>query len=106
MSQSKQTRSTFSIHAVAQAAAEGAAIALSPVKKLDAIAALAGFVLRLFRRTGSPCCHPPAARRKAPGNLSGISREGTRCRPRRRTESCPARVAPQVPASNGGTRHG
>lgn len=46
---SQKTRSTLSVDAVAQAAAEGAVSALSPTGKIRAIAALAGFVLRLFR---------------------------------------------------------
>ena len=37
----------------AQAAAQGAAPALSPGRRITAVAALAGFVLRLFRRTAS-----------------------------------------------------
>ena len=49
MSQNQKTRSTLAIDAVAQAAATGAATALNPLRKLDAIAGLAGFVLRLFR---------------------------------------------------------
>ena len=46
---SQKTRSRLTIDAVAQAAAEGAANALSPTGKIRAITALAGFVLRLFR---------------------------------------------------------
>ena len=46
-----RNRSSLTINAVAQAAAQGAATALLPGRKLTAVAALAGFVLRLFRRS-------------------------------------------------------
>lgn len=48
MSAKQKARSTLSIGAVAQAAANGAAGATYPGAKLNAIAGLAGFVLRLF----------------------------------------------------------
>ena len=48
------TRSTLSIDAVAQAAAQGGLPAAPALGKITAIAGLAGFVLRLFRRTVRP----------------------------------------------------
>lgn len=67
---SQKTRSTLSIDAVAQAAAAGTANALNPLKKLDTIAALAGFVLRLFRSKEQL---PPMAGRKRPAGVRPAS---------------------------------
>ncbi len=51
--QDTSTRSTLSIDAVAQAAAQGGLPAAPALGKITAIAGLAGFVLRLFRRSGN-----------------------------------------------------
>ena len=71
MSQYQKTRSKLTIDAVVQAAATGAATALSPVRKLDAIAGLAGFVLRLFR-SREPL--PPMARPPSGGARKRLAR--------------------------------
>ncbi len=52
MKRDTSTRSTLSIDAVAQAAAQGGLPAAPALGKITAIAGLAGFVLRLFRRSG------------------------------------------------------
>lgn len=73
---SQKTRSTLVIDAVAQAAATGAAGAPNPLSKLNAIAGLAGFVLRLFRsREQLPpaACPPAGGARKRPARI----REGS-----------------------------
>src|SRR5258708_5150228 len=81
---SQKTRSTLTIDAVAtgatalaaQASATGAATVLNPLRKLDAIAGLAGFVLRLFRSREQlpPIACPPSGRaRKRPARI----REGS-----------------------------
>lgn len=63
---SQKTRSTLTINAVAQAAAGGVANALTPLRKLDA---LAGFVLRLFRSKEQllPIVGAPLSRRSTGG---------------------------------------
>lgn len=82
---SQKTRSTFSIEAVAQAVASGAVKALNPVGKLNAIAGLAGFVLRLFRskeQTSPEAGQPPAriqqGSSKAVGKRAGVKKGGLR----------------------------
>lgn len=79
---SRKTRSTLTIDAVAQAAATGVASALNPLKKLDAIAGLAGFVLRLFRSkeqllpmVGNPV---PLKTRKRPARIKQGSSQAVR----------------------------
>ena len=91
---SQKTRSTLSIDAVAQAAAEGAASVLSPTGKIQAISALAGFVLRLFRRKVSE----PERRNRATTEIKPVY---DRCvaKPRRK-------AAPASALVKGGTDHG
>ncbi len=80
---SKSTRSTLSIDAVAQAAAESAVSALSSGKKPTAIAGLAGFVLRLFRRTGPAAAVGSGRIREGSSNLPGRIPPQRRPPPRR-----------------------
>jgi len=80
MSQNDKTRTKLMIDAVVQAAAAGAPTALNPLKKLDAIAGLAGFVLRLFRSkepvpTGLPARR--AAVRIPEGASNAVRRNAT-----------------------------
>ncbi len=96
---SQKTRSTLTIDAVAQAAATGVAHALNPLRKLDNIAGLAGFVLRLFR-----------SREQLPGKPAQRLRrmqEGSKREVRGKTGAGGPTAGPR-PASlqNGGTRHG
>ena len=62
----KRTGSMFKLAATAQAVGQGALRALSPLEKLKAIAGVAGYVLRLFRRKDF---------------LEGTSKEPRRIRP-------------------------
>lgn len=99
MSKNQRTRSTLTIDAVAEAAATGVASALNPLKKLDNIAGLAGFVLRLFRsRQQMPTKSSEQPRRIQEGNkmeTKGKNGPG----------ALPARSRPAT-ANDGGTRHG
>lgn len=79
MSRQQQTRSTLEIGAVAQAAAGGLPKMLPPIVKPRIIAALAGFVLRLFRDRMT--ADQAAAVRGRAGKLPGAPRGGTRKRP-------------------------
>lgn len=99
MSQNQRTRSKLTIDAVVQAAATGAATALSPVRKLDAIAGLAGFVLRLFR-SREPLPAEPA---REPGRMQEGNKRETRGK--NGPGVLPARRRPAT-LQNGGTRHG
>lgn len=67
MSKSTLTRSTLSIDAIGQAAARGGLAGIPGLGKITAIAGLAGFVLRLFRRSVAPEGSPKASRTQAPG---------------------------------------
>jgi hypothetical protein len=99
---SKKTRSTLSVDAVAQAAAHGGSGAFMPARKLNAIAGLAGFVLRLFRyKEQLPV--GPGSFRESSGNLPG--RKG-------RAGGSPRRFGPtkrsggRAGRQEGGLRHG
>jgi hypothetical protein len=80
------TRSTRSIDAVAQAAAQGGLPAAPALGKITAIAGLAGFVLRLFRRTVRP--------------------EGSRRDPARMRPGCPQRPPAPGRREKGGRARG
>ncbi len=90
----QKTRSTLTIDAVAQAAAEGAASVLSRTGKIQAIAALAGLVLRLFRSKESG----PERKNQAPA----------KARPKHGQSSAKpqCKVAPASALEKGGTGHG
>jgi hypothetical protein len=103
MKSKQSNRSSLTIDAVAQAAAQGAATALLPGRKLTAVAALAGFVLRLFRRNER--------------TTDGVRTEcGARAEPERSGSDAGAKRAPSggrrnrlaavKPARIGGRRHG
>ena len=105
MSQNQKTRSALTINAVAAGAAAlapkvattGAAV-LNPLNKLEAIAGLAGLVLRLFRSK------EPAA---AAGTRATRIQEGSK-REARRTAGAGAPSARGRPAAleKGGIHHG
>jgi hypothetical protein len=82
MKRNEEKRSSMTINAVAQAAAQGALPALATGRKITAVAALAGFVLRMFRQKLTPASVTPRACR----------------RPRRAVRALPAR--------KGGLNHG
>ena len=92
---SQKTRSTLMIDAVAQAAATGAATALNPLKKLDAIAGLAGFVLRLFRSKEQllPLAGAPVSRRSIGRGAEASSQDPARIQPGSASRRGPARRA-------------
>lgn len=76
MSRQQQTRSSLEIGAVAQAAAGGLPKGLPPIVKPRIIAALAGFVLRMFRdrmTANQPASVRPRGRVR-PGKASGTTR--------------------------------
>lgn len=107
-----RNRSSLTINAVAQAAAQGAATALLPGRKLTAVAALAGFVLRLFRRSEgtTDAVRTECGGRVKPeryGRDAGTIRERYRsdtAAKRSRTGNRPAR--PGAVATKGGPSHG
>jgi len=86
MKRNTSTRSTLSIDAVAQAAAQGGLAAAPALGKITAIAGLAGFVLRLFRRTVRP---------------EGSGKDAARMR-----LGCPKRPPLPARATKGGRTHG
>ena len=91
---SRKTRSTLTIDAVAQAAATGLANAVNPLKKLDTIAAVAGFVLRLFRTKESG----PERQNQDPAKARPMLGQSP-AKPRRQ-------AAPASAQEKGGTGHG
>lgn len=94
----KKTGSRLTIDAVAQAAAQSANPALSPARRLDAIAGLAGFVLRLFRfKEQLP--DGPGRIRKSSGNYPGRMK-------RRRPPGRQTRPGAGRNGQKGGLRHG
>lgn len=81
-----KTRSSLTIDAVASAAAQGAATALLPHRRIGAIAGLAGFVLRLFRRSlTAPSGAGATISRRYPGAKAALerSRSGADTKPER-----------------------
>jgi len=82
---SNQTRSSLGIDAVASAAALGSGTVPGPLNKIGQIAALAGFVLRLFRTKEQALLdgRPPQAkqsegrvkaeRKQSEGNMGGLN---------------------------------
>lgn len=73
--QSNRERSSMTINAVAQAAAQGAPWGPATGRKITAVAALAGFVLRMFRQRATPPAAPQAGckrpRRPARAGVKG-----------------------------------
>lgn len=98
-----RNRSSLTINAVAQAAAQGAASALLPGRRLPAVAALAGLVLRLFRRSERSADTPPragGAKTKAPRPAHAADARHSRAGDRF------ARNGAGLPALKGGLSHG
>lgn len=109
MSTYQKTRSTLAIDAVAQAAAQGAARGPLTAVKVNAIAGLAGFVLRLFRRSvsGKDAGISPESRpnlSEAHGPAPGVRRRRMRLAPPRVRR--PRRGWSARPVTKGGRSHG
>lgn len=129
MSKNTNTRAMLAIDAIASASAGGNATALSPERRYGHVAALAGFILRLFRRTGPAVPILGRIRTSSEGRVQRERRESeadtkpTRCRSgagaeRTRSEteaprasksmlrSSRSRPAEPRAALKGGLRHG
>ncbi len=66
----------MTINAVAQAAAQGVPATLMSGRKVTAVAALAGFVLRLFRQRVASAVTPGTERTPPPPRRRGARRQG------------------------------